>query len=754
MKDKILVTCALPYANGPLHIGHVRSTYLTADIYVRYLKHLGKDVAFICATDEHGTPITVRADKEKKKPIEIADYYHNIIEEEFKGLDINFDVFSRTSSDTNIKKAQEFFTEAEKNGYIYTKNVKQYYCGTCKRFLPDRYVEGRCPECGADGARGDHCEKCTKALEVLEDPYCIVCKGTPQLKETKHWFFKLTAFKEELEKYLNRDELPDNVKKYARGWVGKLQDWCITRDLSWGVPVPLKEADGKVLYVWWDAPIGYISATQKARKDWEELWKGKYVHFIGKDIIYHHALFWPAMLKAHGKHALPWNIVAGDYLSLEGKKMSTSRNWVVWIADFLKDYPSDYLRYYLTITSPITTDMDFSWKEFETRINNELSDILGNFVHRVLVFTNKFFDGKIPKPEKLDKKDQEVLASIKKTTESVGKCIEKFDFIGGLKHVIELAKRGNQYLNEKEPWKSKKAAPIYVTANLVKALAVLSEPYIPGIAQGIWEQLGLQGKVSEQKWEAAFEELKPGTEIKEPKPLVQKVEVKEEVAEFSGKTVVPDPVIEEKINKGELSIGLAELKGLNVQKRNRALERMKKAVRKEFDNAKVQEKLDSYRYMIGGVDKGTEGLSSENLINYVLSSGMLPNINTLTDVYNMVSFKTGLIMGAYDLGQISGNIRLKVTDGREKFTPIGSKRPVKIHKEEYALVDEKDYVITRWLTKEHEKVKVDLTTKGVIVCVQGNKDIPQGRVEKVLEEVCNLIVKFCGGEYHVIYPAE
>ncbi|MFH1450474.1 MAG: methionine--tRNA ligase, partial [archaeon] len=616
MKDeKILVTCALPYANGAMHVGHIRSTYLPGDIYARYLRMTGADVAFICASDEHGTPITVRADKEKTTPDKIAKRYHDLIKKDFDSLGIKFDVFSRTSNETNIKNAQEFFTAANKNGYIYTQEVEQYYCDTCKRFLPDRYVEGTCPECGSEGARGDHCEQCGQALSDLLNPFCLVCRSTPKKKTTTHWFFRLKSFKDFLEDYLLQADLPDNVKNYASSWTDNLKDWCITRDMDWGVPVPLKEAKDKVIYVWWDAPIGYISATQDWSKEkWADYWKhGKIVHFIGKDIIYHHALFWPAMLKAHGKYKFPYTIQAGEYLSLEGRKMSTSRNWVVWVKDFVDKYPGDYMRYYLTINSPLNADMDFVWKEFEARINNELSDVLGNFVHRVLTFVVKFFKGKIPKPGKYDDADKKLLDAIEKAPDKVGKNISEFNFIEGLKAVMELAHKGNQYLNEKEPWKTKDPTAVYVAANVVKAISALSSPFLPGIAQSIWEQLGQKDAVEKIKWSTAAKFLEPGQKIAEPKPLIQKVEIVEKAPEFTNKKVIADPEIERQVEEKEISVALAEVKGIKVQRRAGELERLKKAALKDFDRNAVLKTIESYRYLLGTIDCGKEGLSSENL---------------------------------------------------------------------------------------------------------------------------------------------
>jgi len=756
--EKHLVTCALPYANGPLHIGHIRSTYLTGDIYARYLRLKGKDVAFICATDEYGTPITVTAEKKGKKPIEVAKKYHDIIKKELDGLNIIFDVFSRTSSEENNKRAQEFFNAAYKKGHIHEKEVEQYYCKSCKRFLPDRYVEGTCPECGAEGARGDHCEKCAQHLDHLKEPRCLVCRSEPELRTTKHWFFKLTDFKGMLKKFLSKKSLPGNVKNYAVTWLDKLEDWCITRDMDWGVKVPLKEAKDKVLYVWWDAPIGYVSATEAWGKenkiDWETYWKkGKITHFIGKDIIYHHALFWPAMLKAHGKYTLPHSIVAGEYLSLEGKKMSTSRNWVLWVEDFLNTYPADYLRYYLTINTPLTADIDFSWKDFEARINNELSDVLGNFVHRVLVFTEKYFDSKIPKHGKLDKRDNELLTTIKKVAESASKHMETYDFIEALKEVMSLAQAGNQYMNDKEPWKHKEdGTAIYVCACVAKALSVFLGPFLPATAGEIWAQLGF--KEEPKKWDEALEYPKAGQKIGKPKPLIQKVEIKEEEPEFSGKKVVVDKKLKEKIKEREITIALAEAAGLKVQTRNMELEREKKKAIVDFASSEVYPTIESYRYMLDKIDKGTEGLSSENLVSFVLDSDMLPNINTAADAYNMVSFKTGLIMGAYDVRAIEGDVQVKVASGKENFIPIGSTEEDKIQPGEYVVADSKGMVITRWLTKENEKVKVDKYTRGVVVCVQGNKGIPQEKVNEVLKEVCEKIVKYCGGKYKILFDGK
>jgi methionyl-tRNA synthetase len=425
---KYLVTSAIPYANAPLHLGHLRSTYIPADIYVRYLRLCGHDAIYVCATDEHGTPITIRAEQEKSSPRKIVDRYHASILKDLLGMGCSFDIFSRTSTSVHRESTQDFFSRLLEKGYIYESQYEQLFCDSCKRFLPDRYVEGTCPYCGTKGARGDACDACGRYLKPtdLVDPYCALCEGRPVVKTSRHWFFKLSAFQKEVRDWVSKNpNLPENVKNYALNWIDEgLRDWCITRDLSWGVPVPVTDVKDKVIYVWFDAPIGYISSTKiwASKSDDPEKWcsywqdeEGKIVHFIGKDIIYHHSIFWPAMLTGVGGYNLPFAIVAGEYLTLEGRKMSKSRGWVVGISDYLEDFEPDSLRYYFIASSPLSKDADFSWDEFARRHNNELADILGNFIHRALVFTYRDFQGKVPDPGEFDQYDQKVLNKISET---------------------------------------------------------------------------------------------------------------------------------------------------------------------------------------------------------------------------------------------------------------------------------------------------------------------------------------------------
>ena len=371
--SKIFISCALPYANGPCHLGHLRSTYLPADIYARYNRMIGNDVLMVCASDEHGTPIAVKADNENIKPIEVSKRYHDMIADDIKSMNISLDNFTRTTDERHYDIAQNFFLDLYNKGYIYKKDITQLFCENCNKFLPDRYVEGICPVCGSE-ARGDHCEKCGRVLDPteLEDPKCLTCGSTPVIKDSYQYFFKLSEFQDVVENYIdNNINLPPNVRNYAKNWLKEgLNDWVLTRDMDWGIPVPLDEALGKVIYVWGEAFLGYISSASQWSDEtgikWEDYWNDYVVHFIGKDIIYHHSIFWPALLSAYGCK-MPDNIYAGEFLSLEGQKMSTSKNWVVWISDFVDQFDPDLLRFYLTINAPLNKDTDFSWKDFQRR---------------------------------------------------------------------------------------------------------------------------------------------------------------------------------------------------------------------------------------------------------------------------------------------------------------------------------------------------------------------------------------------------
>ena len=534
--SKIFISCALPYANGPCHLGHIRSTYLPADIFARYNRMVGNDVLLVCATDEHGTPIAVKADKEKKKPIEISKRYHDMIVQDVESMNISLDNFTRTTDEKHYEIAKHFFKDLYDNGFIYREDIQQLYCPNCNKFLPDRYVEGLCPVCGSE-ARGDHCEKCGKALNPteLDEPHCITCGTTPIIKDTFQYAFKLSEFEDDLKEYITTNEnLPANVKNYAINWLNEgLTDWILTRDMDWGIPVPLDEAKGKVLYVWIEAFLGYISSasqwSEQSGIKWEDYWNDYVVHFIGKDIIYHHSIFWPGLLKAYGCK-LPDMIYAGEFLSLEGEKMSTSKNWVIWIADFVKDYEPDLLRYYLTINAPLNKDSDFSWDDFQRRNNDELADVIGNFLHRTFVFTKKQFDSKIPEYTNPSDEDEEFRLAIEQLPDKAGEYIANYEFREALLEIFKVAKKGNKYFNDAEPWKAikedkvKAANCLHLSNQLAKTLAYTLKPFLPTKADKIADIMNID---SLDNWEDAKIPLPVGHEINKAKPLFKKIEDKE-----------------------------------------------------------------------------------------------------------------------------------------------------------------------------------------------------------------------------------
>ena len=494
--NRTLVTCALPYANGPVHIGHLAGVYVPADIYVRYLRMRGEDVLYVCGSDEHGVPITIKAQKEGCTPQDIVDRYHKIIKDSFTGLGINFDIYSRTSSKTHHKNASDYFRKLYDEGKFIEKVSEQYYDEETKTFLADRYITGTCPRCGADGAYGDQCEKCGATLspDELINPKSALSGGELVKKETKHWYLPLDQYEKWLSEWIldGHKEWRSNVYGQCKSWIdGGLQPRAVSRDLNWGVPVPVEGSDGKVLYVWFDAPIGYISNTQELLpQSWEKWWKSedtKLVHFIGKDNIVFHCIVFPSMLKADGSYILPDNVPANEFLNLEGDKISTSRGWAVWLHEYLEQFPGqeDVLRYVLTANAPETKDNDFSWKDFQARNNSELVAILGNFVNRAVVLTHKYFEGKVPADLKPEAVDAETLAQIKPLREAMEKYLEGYKFREALKEAMNIARLGNKYLTDTEPWKVAKtdmdrtASILNVSLQICASLAIAFEPFLP-----------------------------------------------------------------------------------------------------------------------------------------------------------------------------------------------------------------------------------------------------------------------------------
>ncbi len=554
---RYLITSALPYANGPVHIGHLAGVYIPSDIYTRYLRMRGRDVVSVCGSDEHGVPITIKARKEGVSPQAVVDRYHEIIKDSFSRLGIAFDIYSRTSSPTHRVTASDFFRKLYDEGKFIERTSMQYYDEEAGTFLADRYIVGTCPRCGNDRAYGDQCEKCGSTLspDELIEPHSAVSGAVPVKRETKHWYLPLDQYEGFLREWIldGHKEWKSNVYGQCKSWLDLgLQPRAVSRDLDWGIPVPVEGAEGKVLYVWFDAPIGYISATKDLTPDWEKYWKDsdtKMVHFIGKDNIVFHCIVFPSMLKAHGGYILPENVPANEFLNLEGDKISTSRNWAVWLHEYLDEFPGkeDVLRYVLCANAPETKDNDFTWRDFQARNNNELVAILGNFVNRALVLTGKYYDGVVPACGELTDYDRATIAELGGIKASLESNIENYRFREALKDAMNFARIGNKYLADTEPWKVVKSDPervktilniaLQITANITVAI----EPFMPFSAEKILKMLNL-GKFS---WDdlGSMSLVAAGHKIGRPELLFEKIE---------------DDVIEAQLRK------LADIKAANA----------------------------------------------------------------------------------------------------------------------------------------------------------------------------------------------
>ncbi|MCG8579106.1 MAG: methionine--tRNA ligase [Bacteroidales bacterium] len=537
---RTLVTTALPYANGPVHIGHLAGVYVPADIYVRYLRLKKEDVLLIGGSDEHGVPITLKAKNEGVTPQDVVDKFHGIIKDSFENFGISFDVYSRTTSKTHYETASEFFKTLYDKGEFIEKESEQYYDEEARQFLADRYITGTCPHCKSEGAYGDQCESCGTSLNATDliDPRSVVSGSKPVIKTTKHWYLPLDKHEPFLKEWIldGHKEWKSNVYGQCKSWIDLgLQPRAVSRDLDWGVPVPVEGADGKVLYVWFDAPIGYISATKELTPEWEKYWKSedsRMLHFIGKDNIVFHCIVFPSMLKAEGSYILPENVPANEFLNLEGDKISTSRNWAVWLHEYLVDFKDkqDVLRYTLTANAPETKDNDFTWKDFQARNNNELVAVLGNFVNRALVLTQKYYDGEVPALGELNEVDQQTLAEIANLKAEVEKSLDNYRFREALKFAMDLARLGNKYLADEEPWKVVKTDPervktvmnicLQITANLT----VVLEPFLP------FSMEKLRGFVNLEKLEwselGRTDLLQAGHKTNKPDLLFEKIEDK------------------------------------------------------------------------------------------------------------------------------------------------------------------------------------------------------------------------------------
>jgi len=535
---RYLITSALPYANGPIHLGHLAGVYVPSDIYVRYLRQQGRDVISICGSDEHGVPITLKARNEGSTPQEVVDRYHGINKKAFEDFGISFDIYSRTSNQVHHETASEFFKTLYDKGVFIEKTSEQYYDEEAAAFLADRYITGTCPHCGNPGAYGDQCEQCGTSLSPndLVNPVSTISGSKPVLKETKHWYLPLDKYEPWLREWILEEhkEWKPNVYGQCKSWLDQgLHPRAVSRDLDWGVPVPIEGADGKVLYVWFDAPIGYISATKELTPDWEKYWKdeeSRMIHFIGKDNIVFHCIVFPTMLKAEGTYILPDNVPANEFLNLENDKISTSRNWAVWLHEYLEDFPGkqDVLRYVLCANAPENKDNDFTWKDFQNRNNNELVAILGNFVNRAIVLTHKYFEGKVPEIISLNDQDRATLEEIGTIAQGVEESLEQFRFREAIKRAMDLARLGNKYLADTEPWKVIKTDPervqtiLNISLQISANLTLLLDPFLPFSMEKLRGFL----RFEETSWDHLGSEslLAPGQSIEKASLLFEKIE--------------------------------------------------------------------------------------------------------------------------------------------------------------------------------------------------------------------------------------
>ena len=676
--QRILVTAALPYANGPIHLGHLAGAYLPSDMYVRFQRLRGREVVYICGSDEHGVPITLTADKEGVTPQVVVDRYHEMNKAAFAQFGMSFDNYSRTSLPLHHRTAQEFFLEFHRRGILKEKKEKQFYDDQANMFLPDRYVEGTCPVCGNPDARGDQCEKCGTYLNPTElvNPRSKISGRTPVVRETTHWYFPLGDYQAKLEAYVQQaaelDGWKENVLQYCRGWFKDgLQDRAVTRDLDWGVKVPLPGYENKVLYVWFDAVLGYISSTREWSEqigkpdEWKKYWlekETKYVAFIGKDNVVFHCIVFPAMLMAWNegdrpeKYVLPANVPANEFLNFEGEKFSKSRGWGIDVRDFLAKYPPDPLRYYLAVSLPEYRDSDFTWKDFQARTNNELADILGNFVNRTLAFAGRAFNGVVPERKDLGPLEQSMEATLSRTPALVAEQFEQYRFREGVLEIMNLARAANKYFNDSEPWKTAKsdpdrcAATINTSLRVARALAVLASPVIPFSCEKIWKMLNLPGEAAQQSWDAASNpDIPSGHQLGTTEILFTKIE--DEVIEAELKTLGQTaPVAAPPTEAAKETISLADFKKIDLRVARVAAA---EAVPKSKKLLKLQVEIGAEkRQVVAGI---AEHYKPEELIG-----------KSIVVVYNLQPAKL--------MGQESQRMLLAASDGSGKLvfiTPSG-----------------------------------------------------------------------------------
>jgi len=761
--DRILVTCALPYVNNVPHLGNL-VPILSADVYSRYLKLKGLRYIYICATDEHGTRTEIEAAKQGIDENTYCQRLHDEILSIFKWFNIDFTHFGRTSAEENHKLTQDIFKHADKNGYVVEKEVRQLYCEKDKMFLPDTYVEGICPKCNAEGAKGDQCDTCGSLLDPLElnDPHCVLCKAKPSEKTSKYLFLKLEKLALKLKDWIESKDYWDGIiRNMPLGWIEKgLNPRAITRDLKWGVKVPKKSYEDQVFYVWFDAPIGYIGATwewtKKNKENLDAWWKrgkARLIHFLGKDNVPFHTIMWPAtLMAADDDWNLPDYVASNEYLNYEGGAFSKSRNRGVFSNDVLQmEFPPDVWRYYIIANRPEKSDSDFSFKSLQTMTNADLVGNIGNLVNRLFSFTQKHF-GKIPKSHELNDLDKKTISSMEEKGKEIEKYFKTFEMRNVVRHILELGDIGNKYLQVSEPWKTMKTDKLRCETSLNTAFKLVhlllhhAWPIIPETCETV---LGwIDSKLNDK-----FKEGKP---VRCPGVLFKKIEddtVNELIESYKGEgeSLGPLEFVKEKGIKWPCVI--LEFKDVTIKRKISKLENLKHEVLKKINLDKVENSkhVDAYDSILKKGDLGGRVTSVRNLIKIVKEQGKIPNINAVADIYNLYSLKHGLVMGAYDKKTIKGKLIYAIANGSEHFIPIKGKAKEKIHKGEWVLKDESDMVVTKATTKQSLSVAVTIDTKGFAMCIQGNDEISVKDLKKISEEMAKEIVSFCEGTFRVVH---
>lgn len=746
---KIIVTSALPYANGPIHVGHLVE-YIQTDIFVRFLKLIGKDVVYCCADDTHGTPIELKAKELGIKPEDLIAKFFKEHQEDFDAFCIKFDSYYSTNSRENKYFSDLIFKRLKEKGFIYKKEIESMYSEKSKRFLPDRFIKGKCPKCKAPEQYGDVCENCGATYKPtdLVDAYSVTDGSKPILKKTEHYFFKLSEFSGQLEDWLNKNKnLQKEVVNFVKNWIKEgLEDWDISRDAPYfGFKIPDSEL---YYYVWLDAPIGYISSfanylgndVKKAEKSWNE---SEIIHFIGKDIAYFHFLFWPATLLGSG-FKLPDAINVHGFLTVNGEKMSKSRGTFFTAREFAEKYPAEYLRfYYANVLSKKLADIDLNFEDFVGRVNNELAGNLGNFCFRIISFVNKNFNGKIEDIEN----SNELINKINQKIIEIKNYYENLNFNEAVSGILAISDLGNKYFQNNEPWKlikndkDKVQKICGLCLNIAKNLSILIQPILPKFSEELQRQLN----VKDLKWKDLGFDLKEH-KINKEKILINKIEKKAE----EEKTKEIEYEVDNKVKDLGLKFQLAQINNIKIKKKSEGLEKLKKEIENNAKNIKLQDNkiyLESKK-----INRNLEPPYSY-LINLIKEKGKLPTINTVVDSYNPVSVKYLVSAGIHDTAKIKGKVRFKLTDGSEKYIPLGSKELEKVEAGEYACVDD-EHILCRLDVKQSEFTKVDDKTKSVMIYVQGNKENKDEDLKKALKEICGNTVKFCGGNYRILGEKE